>query len=157
MVCTATLTGTAESQANVLASAEHAELSKGQVHVPLNALRPITETLQSLAPDQKVYLILRDLRADAQPGAVFNLYLDRSPGTLPPSPDRSRYVGTLNFYAAAPPASGGHQVSFEVTSQLAALRVRGEILATIGVTVATESTPAPGSRPTIGSIELVVQ
>jgi hypothetical protein len=157
MVFTATPTGTAEAQATVLASAGRTELGAGWIHIPLTAQRSIAESLQSLAPGQRVYLVLRDLRADAQPGVVFNLYLGVPASAAPLGPDDSRYVGTLNFLAAAPPASSGRQVSYEVTGQVAALRERKESLATIDVTVAAEGTPALGSHPTIGRMEILAQ
>ncbi|HEX9944561.1 MAG TPA: hypothetical protein VGG03_21325 [Thermoanaerobaculia bacterium] len=138
------------------------ELETLPVRVPLSG--NVGEALASLGPNERLYLILQDLRAHEQPGALYHLYLDLPPGAKPAQND-SRYIGTFNFYNAIPIGDGDaprtfkspRPFSYDVSKAVRTLRDRGMLSDRPTVTIVAGGTPAPGARPVIGRIELAVQ
>ena len=57
--------------------------------------------VQTLTPNQRIYLVLRELHAAEQPGVLYHLYLDLPQGSQPEKND-PHYVGSLNFFNAVP-------------------------------------------------------
>ena len=100
-------------------------------------------------------LLVHDLRADAPPGVLFDLYLV-GPEAEPPSARDARLVGSINFYGANPVRSGFER--FELADALAELRRRGEVSAARlpSLLVVPQGTVAPGSAPALGRVELIV-
>ena len=118
--------------------------------------------LQSLGRDENIYLVVKDLATQEQPGVVFDIYLDLPPGSAP-AKDSANFVGTINFYAAARPSGpegappSGFR-SFNVTSLLQNLQKQNQLSDPTVVTVIPRSGRAnPNAKPVIGKIELVTQ
>lgn len=95
-----------------------------------------------------IYLVIRNLQARAQPGVLYNVYLDVGSGTA----KKSSRLGTINFFDAGHMAGMMSQkfVSFDVTGL-----VDGKVSTKeIGVTVAPVGKPATDATPVIGDITL---
>jgi len=140
-----------------IASAGPIELETAPKQVSLRTEKPLASLLDTLGPGQHLYLVLRGLRADEQPGVLYHLYLG-------PGADDARYIGTFNFYDAIPirdenetaPLPSGFN-SYDITELATTLRGRGMLSEPTTVTIKAGGTPPPGSKPVIGRIELVVQ
>ena len=146
--------------AQVIAAAGPIQLKAAPVRIALDANETLPALLSRLGTGQSLYLVLRDLRTDEQPGVLYHVYLDLPAGSRPGADD-PHYVGTLNFYNAA--TSGGfggpnaRSQSFDVTEVARALRSRGQLSERTTVTVVAGGAPAGAAKPEIGRIELAVQ
>jgi tyrosinase len=131
--------------------------------------RAIAAHISARVP-KHVYVVLRQLKADAQPGVLYRAYLDL-PDNPTPQQLADHYVGTINFFnfvqhgdahaaAAAPRAPGRSKerfVSFEVTSKIRALNSNRAIREKPVITIIPVGKPAENAHPVIGKVELVVQ
>jgi hypothetical protein len=102
-----------------------------------------------------VHLVLDDLKAAEAPSVVYEIYLGLPAGAAA-KPDDPHYVGTLNFFAVAPPNTQRRSRSYEVTPIAARLSqaAPGDLAVTIVGRGASVEAAAP---PSIGSIALVAQ
>lgn len=117
----------------------------------------------------RIYLVVRGLQADTQPGVLYNLYLD-----LPPQANEQQMqahsVGVINFFHAHPAGGGGHDMpkaeaaaeghadaamSFDITDVARSLRANNLLGATPALTIAPVGTPAADARPVIGEASIV--
>lgn len=122
----------------------------------------------SNAPARRIYVVLRQLKADAQPGVIYRAYLDL-PQKPTPQQLADHYIGTINFFnfvqhghaemAVHRPGARVKErfVSFDVTSKIRALNATRTLRAKPVVTIIPDGTPAPNANPVIGKVELVVQ
>lgn len=136
--------------------------------VPLNGpatrvtLAPVPGTenlggrLTALVRDRRLFLVLDDLRAEVQPGIVYEIYLGLPPGAVA---DDAHFVGTLNFFAVAPPNKTPKSRSYDVTRTVGMLLSRGLPDDGLAVTIIPAAgAPAPGAAPpTIGRLALVAE
>lgn len=107
----------------------------------------------------KVYLVLRNYRANVQPGVIYHVYLGLPAGTTGQAAQR-HYVGPLSFFGAvAHQGHAGHfegrTARFDVTAIAARLRSAGALAAAPSVTIAPAGAPAAQAQPVIGEISLV--
>jgi tyrosinase len=108
---------------------------------------PTAAAPQPAAPTH-IYLVIRNLQAHAQPGVLYNVYLDVGSGAA----KKSSRLGTINFFDAGHMAGMMSQkfVSFDVTGL-----VDGNVtMKEIGVTIAPVGEPATDAKPVIGDITL---
>lgn len=139
-------------------------LAGGPVSVTLSAPPSqqgtnLASRLGSLAPGERIYLVLHDMATQEQPGVLYHIYLDLPAGTGAPAKDDPHYVGVLNFYNAQAEASPAVFRSFEVTDLLRNLQKQGLLSDQTTVTII----PSRGgvlntnAKPVIGRVELAVQ
>lgn len=147
----------------VIASLGPVKLQRTPVRVSLQGAEgpSLAALLDTLGRGRRLYLVLRDLRTDEQPGVLYDVYLDLPAGGQPREND-PHYVGSFNFYNAAGTAegfspSGARFQSFDISEVARALRARGKLSDRTTLTVFAGGTPADTARPVIGRIELVVQ
>ncbi len=161
-------------QPQAIASAPSGALALGAGPVRVN-LEPapapegvagaLSERVKSLAAEKKLYLVLRGLRAEAQPGVLYHVYLDL-PEATPLEKGKPHYVGAINFFDAT--AHGDHEGAVEakgtpkffglnVTSIAKSLQERGLLTEKPALTIAPSGTPAEDAKPVIGEISLVAQ
>jgi hypothetical protein len=125
----------------------------------------LSERVKSLAAEKKLYLVLRGLRAEAQPGVLYHVYLDLPEGT-PLEKGHPHYAGAINFFDAT--AHGDHEGAVEakgmpkfygldVTSITKSLQQSGLLTEKPALTIAPSGTPAEDAKPVIGEISLVAQ
>ncbi len=113
--------------------------------------------LAELAPRRALFLVLDDLRAEEQPGIIYEIYLGLPPGAVP-SADDPHYVGTLNFFAVAPPNTARQSRSYDVTALIRRLLSAGLPGDGLAVTiVGKRQGAASGVSPSIGRVALVAQ
>jgi hypothetical protein len=114
--------------------------------------------LADLGQQRPLFLVLDDLQASDQPGIVYEVYVGLPRGKVPTSDDR-HYVGTLNFFAVAPPNTVRRTRSYNVTALVPILLSQGSADDGIAVTiVARTGSPSASSGPaTIGRVALIAQ
>jgi len=106
-------------------------------------------------PDGEPALLVHDLRAEAPPGVLFDLYLVGGEGE-PPGHGDPRHLGSINFYGADPVRPGFQR--FELAAALAELRRRGELSGDglPSLLLVPQGGVETGSAPALGRVELVV-
>lgn len=118
----------------------------------------IRDTVGALRPGRKLYLVLRDLRTEAQPGVLYSLYLDLPAGSSPGKGD-PHLAGSLSFFNARPGNQGKSDrfVSFDVTALVKSLHAQGRLADPLTLTIIPDSRPSQDASPTVGEITLVEQ
>jgi hypothetical protein len=112
-----------------------------------------------------MFLVVRNLRTDVAPGALYAVYLD-----LPPNPTpeqrKAHAVGAINFFHAHPaqPQAAAHEgmaaahsaaASFDVTDLVKRLREAGELAEQPAVTVVPIGQPDAAAKPSVGDVSIV--
>jgi tyrosinase len=126
------------------------------VPVPLTAVAaPVNAQLQAAGQGARIYLVLQNLQAQAQPEVLYNVYLD-APGASPSTTP----VGTFNFFDAVvyghvhgAPSGPPTLYSFDVTDRIAAASAGGAPT----VRIVAVGSPAADAKPVVGSVSLVRQ
>ncbi len=124
-----------------------------------------SETREGVEPGEatgrprRVSLVLRNYRANVQPGVIYHVYLSLPPGTSGSAAQRY-YVGPLSFFDAVPlpghaGAFVGRTARFDVTELVQRLRAAGELDDPPSVTIAPAGEPSAAAQPLIGEIALV--
>jgi hypothetical protein len=141
-------------------------LGGGAVRIPLRPVSPsaledglLISRLDKLKGGRSIYLVVRGLHAEEQPGVLYNIYLDLPAGAKPRKDD-PHYVGQLNFFnsAYAGSASGSDFFfSYDLTSVARNLRGRKLLGARTVITISPAGTPENGAAPSIGRVELLEQ
>jgi tyrosinase len=125
----------------------------------------ISQRLSVLPPQKHLYLVLKDLRAAAQPGVMYAVYLDLPPNASP-AQGRAHRVGTINFFEAVPHmrhtgmTSANAQPKFYglmITPNARRLQSQGMLSESTSITIAPVGTPAARAKPVIGDISIVEQ
>jgi len=118
--------------------------------------------VRTLTPNQRIYLVLRELHAAEQPGVLYRLYLDLPKDSQPEKND-VHYVGSLNFYnavslegAPAGPNAGFFR-SYDLTTLLKTLQQREALSDRTTITIIPSRAPAMSAKASIGRIEIVEQ
>jgi hypothetical protein len=117
----------------------------------------LAQRIAAAPPHRRFLLVIEDLRAEAQPGVLFDLKLGGA--TERAAQGNGALLGTLNFYAAQRPgvAARPRMVSYDVTETLRALAAGGRLYGGLVVAIQPVDTPAPGAGAAIGRIALVEQ
>jgi len=116
--------------------------------------------MKALPAEGRIYLVMKDAAAAAQPEVVYDVYLD-APENFRPSENDPHHVGTINFFAAAGtqamPGSVPRTFSLDVTQQVRALAAVDQLSANPAVTIVPAGQPSAAARPVIGQIQIVEQ
>ena len=127
--------------------------------------RSLASLVEALAPNQRLFLMLHGMRADAAPGALFHIFLDSPAGSAPDPKSRDpRRVGSLNFFnfvkyageSAEKPARDFSR-SYDITSLVRSLHRNAQLTPETTITIVPSHLLAPGSRPVIRRIEIVIE
>ena len=135
-------------------------LGRGATRVRLGAGEASeAETGGTIIPrsGRRLYLVLRNYRAESPPGTVYRVYLEL-PANATPEIARRHYVGTFNFFDAVPHhggAAAGQTYSFDITELARRLAPQGGISRTPNVTIVPAGRPIESARPVIGEISIV--
>jgi tyrosinase len=109
---------------------------------------------------KRLYLVLRNYRANTQPGIIYHVYLALPAGVSGHAAEQ-HYVGPMSFFDAVPHGhhgvGAGRTTSFDVTDVAERLRAAGLLTGHPSVTIAPAGEPATASQPIIGEISLVEQ
>jgi tyrosinase len=144
-----------------LAAAPSVTLAAETTRVALQssaAAGALKRQLTDLGEQHPVFLVLDDLHAAQEPGIIYEIYLGLPPGAVPAAGDR-HFVGTLNFFAVAPPNTARRSRSYNVTALIASLLSQGLSDDSLAVTIVgrAQSQPPAAAHPIIGSVALVAQ
>ena len=126
------------------------------------AASPLAARLSALPGNHRIYLVINDFKADAQPETLFRVYLDL-PDNPPSDPVNSHYVGSFNFFAAVPHgddhdhADVARSISFDITDIAANLDASGLLKAEHAVTIVPAKAPAADAKAVVGNISFVEQ
>lgn len=114
-------------------------------------------TLNAPADDLgRYYLVVRDLRIKAQPGVLYDLYLNL-PENATGAVRSAHKVGSLNFFSAMPGMEMDEPtrfVSYDISSLVKKLGSEA-VSGAVNVTFASAGSPAAGSEPVVGSVSIV--
>lgn len=127
------------------------------------AAESLAARVKKIRPGRHLYLVVKDLKADVQPGAVYNLYLDM-PANTPSARRRAYYVGMIHFFDAV--AHDGHDTggasddsgkfySFDVTKVAKSLAASGKLSASPILTIIPSGKPAADANAVVGDIKLI--
>ncbi len=122
--------------------------------------KPLTQHLRTMAPQRNLYLVIKNLHADMQPGVIYHVYLNPPEGTALKAAQPYQ-IGTINFFNAVPhpghtgPSESNAETkfySFELTD--AAKKALNDKPT---VTIAPLGEPAAEAKPVVGEVSLVEQ
>ncbi len=128
--------------------------------------RSLATAVDRLKPDEHIVLVLHGLRADAPPGALFQIYLNLPDRQLPAAADLQdlHRIGTLNFFGAVRPPgveaardAAGRSYRFDMTAVAAGLQARRRLNGPATITIQPMGTPSPDAHASIGRVEIVQQ
>jgi tyrosinase len=129
-------------------------------HSATNKNRLLSEELTSLGTERGLYLVLKDLQTNAQPGVLYDIYLDL-PESASTKEGNANYVGSINFFDAEHPAHADAPsqkfYSFDVTDLARSLQSKGGVPEKPTVTIAPAGEAADTAKPVIGQVSLVEQ
>jgi tyrosinase len=109
----------------------------------------------SLRPGRRLYLLIRGLRVDTEPGVIYHVYLNLPAGAKPADYD-PRHVGIINFYGV-PAGSSPDRVfqSFDITDAVRTLRAKGLLGNGTTVTFHPAGQAASGAKASVVRVEVV--
>jgi tyrosinase len=122
------------------------------------------QRMSKVAANRSVFLVLKGLRADVQPGVLYDVYLQLPEGVAPEKGAEYR-IGTLSFFdtghgdhAAAGAGTQAKFVSFDITGLMTQLAAK-KLLETgkLDLTFAPLGQPVATAKPVIGEISVVEQ
>jgi hypothetical protein len=124
----------------------------------------LTARVKTFAAGRRFYLIVKDLRAAAQPGVLYHLYLELPSGATRAKKD-AHHVGVVNFFNAvrhgghgAEPGKGSQRfLRFDITDLVKTLQTGGVLRDQPIVTIAPAGQPAAAAKPVIGEVTIVEQ
>gem|GEM_PF-1520024 len=154
--------GNQQMESRIVAAAGKAvALPEGEVTVALRASgqRTLAARVDALRAGQHLFLVAGDLRANEQPGVVYQVYLDL-PRDGKASDRGGRHVGYVNFYNAqvgSVRGSAENELTFDITELVKDLRKRGQLPDSTIVTLVPDGKPAARARAVIGRLEIVEQ
>lgn len=130
-------------------------------------VEPLQQRVEAAPRDQRLFLVLSQLQAQAQPEVLYHVYLEL-PEKSAPDKRGDYHVGTISFFDAlkldhGDGAHAGHGsgedkfYSFDVTDLLRRLGKSKSLSEKPTVTIAPAGEPASAARPVVGTIELQQQ
>ena len=133
----------------------------------------MTTRVNALRPGKRLYLVVKDLKASAQPGVLYHLYLEL-PAEASKEKLEAHHVGTLNFFnavshemqsmpghaAAAKKGAEKKKVTerfyrFDITELAKKLHAQGLLKEKPILTIAPAGKPAAAAKPAVGEISIV--
>ena len=159
--CGATAQPAAPMSDQIVAAASGVKLAAENTRVellPNSRAGNLRGRLGELAQQRTLFLVLDDLGAAQQPGIIYEIYLGLPSGATP-SADDPHYVGTLNFFAVAPPNTARQSRSYDVTALVRRLLSEGLPGDGLAVTIVgnRQGAASDAAPPSIGRIALVAQ
>ncbi|MFL6229912.1 MAG: tyrosinase family protein [Pyrinomonadaceae bacterium] len=175
----ATLVGCPPVLLSAAATQKHADVLSGPVRL---GSAPVTVTLEptpgigaaaadirprvrNLKTGHRLFLVMRNLQTDLQPGVLYNVYLEL-PASASAQATKTRKVGAIHFFDA----EAGHTdhedmagmssnkfFSFDITNLARTLAKTGQLSAKPQVTIVPAGHPESSAQPVVGEISLVEQ
>jgi hypothetical protein len=125
--------------------------------------RQLSAELEEISADQRMYLVIKGVHANAEPGTLYHLYLDM-PEHAPLKHRDVWHVGVLNFFGSVPRSRAGDTAtedsawrSYDITAMLRNLNLRNLLTDPTTLTVVRSREVEAQSDPTVNSAEIVIQ
>jgi tyrosinase len=131
---------------------------------------PMTAHVARLHAGKHLFLMVKDLKAAAQPGVLYHLYLELPDGASKEKRE-AHYVGGLNFFNAVGHAMPGHGGAakkaaakkkgterfyrFDITDLAKKLHAQGLLKEKPILTIAPAGKPAAAAKPVVGEITVI--
>jgi tyrosinase len=125
-------------------------------------LGDLVQMVRNLGPTRRLFLVLRNLSAVDQPGALFNIFLGL-PNNAIATPTDAHKIGSIHFFDAighgrgATAASPQKFFSFDITDLAKRLAGEGLLTTTPRLTIAPSNELETNARPVVGEIILIEQ
>ena len=126
-------------------------------------LGDLVQMVRNLGPTRRLFLVLRNLQAANQPGALFHIYLEL-PGNTTGAPNDAHKVGSIHFFDAVGHGHGAAAAapqqkffSFDITDLAKRLVAEGQLTTTPRLTIAPSNELESDARPVVGEITLIEQ
>ena len=122
---------------------------------------PLAARLEALPNERRLYLVIKNLYAEAPVQAIYRVYLDLPEGAAPSDPLNSHYVGSFNYFDSA-----GHErhamhaakpYSFDITDVAANLGAMNLLKTEPTVTIVPSGEPSDDAKAVVGDISIVEQ
>jgi hypothetical protein len=147
----------------VAAAPDPLVLRAGATDVPLQVVReardleprPSLAARLRAASSRPIYLTLTGVSVQAQPGVVYNVYLNRPSGETSEGAASPHFLGALSFFNTT--RDSAREVTLNVTPHLARLLERGELDGDLRLTIVPAGEPDPAASPRIQSVRLVAR
>lgn len=124
---------------------------------PLPSVGTFAARVSALS-NRRIYLVVRDLKVAAQPGVLYDVYMNLPAGASPAAASGFR-VGVFNFFNAMhyshAAGSAPKFLSFDITDTARKLSTRGQLNEKPVITIAPVGKPAADAKTVIGQITLV--
>lgn len=129
------------------------------------AASDIRPRVRRLRPGRRLFLVLRNLQTDLQPGVLYNIHLEL-PESASAQATSARRVGTIHFFdaeadhaghASASATSPEKFFSFDITDLARRLAASGQLSAKPRVTIVPAGQPQSSAQPVVGEISIVEQ
>jgi tyrosinase len=155
----------AVKSAPIKLSSKPVKVKLDSLPVSADAAPPTLEArVKSLQGGQNLFIVIKDLQVNIQPGVLYHIYLDL-PDDSKKEQMKPHYVGSVNFFHAEQHENHGHEsmpnarperfISFNITSLAKQLADKKLLTDKPTLTIAPAGEPAEGSQPIIGTIEVV--
>lgn len=145
------------------------ELGAAPVRIPLTVQqtgaaqsKSLLQHFEALTPQEEIFLVLRKLQAEVQPGVLYNIYLNLPEGAAPEK-QPELLLGAVNFFESMPHADHAEGptprfYSFELSQVLSKLKAAGHPQSgETTVTIVPAGKPGGEAKPIIGQITVVKQ
>jgi tyrosinase len=130
------------------------------------AAAPFAMRVKELPPGRRLFLVVKDLRAEQQPGVLYDLYLEIPEGVTGDK-RKDYFIGTVNFFHAAGHMAHGEKpqpkkgpekfLSFDVTELARKLLAMKVLTDKATLVIVPDGKPVDEAKAVIGEIRVVEQ
>jgi len=148
--------------AEIPLTAQTTRLAMTTAKVPQAPQEAFTAHVAKLAPDKRVYLVIKNLRSDTHPGVTYQVFIDVPSGRSLNQASAHR-VGTINFFGAvthhevAPNQPDSKFFSFDITDIVKGLQANKLLQDKPVVTIVPSGKPAADAKPVVGEVSILEQ
>jgi tyrosinase len=148
--------------AEIPLTAQTTRLAMTTTKLPQAPREAFTAHVAKLAPDKRIYLVIKNLRSDTHPGVTYQVFLDVPAGKSLNQAAAHR-VGTINFFGAvthhdvAPGQPDSKFFSFDITDVVKGLQANKLLQDKPVVTIVPAGKPAADAKPVVGEVSILEQ
>jgi tyrosinase len=142
--------------AQVSLAQEVTRLPMAAAKVP-QAQEAFTAHVAKLAPEKQIFLVIKNLKADAHPGVTYQVFLDVPAGRSLAQASAHR-VGTINFFdAVMQHGQSSKFFSFDITDIVKGLQANRLLQDKPVITIVPAGKPAADAKPVVGEVSILEQ
>jgi tyrosinase len=128
--------------------------------------KPFPLQFKALAKGKRLYLVVKDLKTEVQPGVLYDLFLEL-PAKATDAQRKAHHIGVLNFFNAHGHQKPGHEeaakndtgrfLRYDITRLAKELQSQNVLKESPTLTIAPSGQPDADAHPVIGEIAIVEQ